>query len=62
MPRLSDEIHNLQLLYARHFLARHAERWKPRTDPDHQAIINAIHDRDAPRASAIMRRHLARLS
>ncbi|PWE32958.1 GntR family transcriptional regulator [Maritimibacter sp. 55A14] len=60
MPRLTEEIHNLQLLYARHFFARHADRWKPRSDPDHGAIIAAIHDRDAVRAGTIMRRHLSR--
>ena len=62
MPRLIDEINNLQLLYARHFLARHANRWKPRSDPDHQAIITAIRARDANRASSVLQRHLARLT
>ncbi|MCE5973185.1 GntR family transcriptional regulator [Sinirhodobacter sp. WL0062] len=62
MARLSEEIDNLQLLYARHFLAKHASRWKPRSDPDHQAIMSAIRERDAARASAVMQRHLARLS
>lgn len=62
MPRLTEEINSLQLLYARHFLAKHADRWRPRLDPDHHAIIAALHDRDAGRAGAILRRHLTRLS
>nr|WP_303626366.1 GntR family transcriptional regulator [Roseovarius sp. M141] len=62
MPRLTEEINNLQLLHARHFFAKYADRWKPRSEPDHHAIIAAIHDRDAPRADAILRRHLTRLS
>lgn len=62
MPRLMAEIDSLQLLYARHFLARHALRWKRRHDPDHQAIMAAIRDRDAARACLVLQRHLARLS
>lgn len=62
MPRLTEEISNLQLLYARHFLAKHASNWKRRSDPDHLAIILAIKDRDIHRATAVLHRHLARLS
>nr|WP_231704110.1 FCD domain-containing protein [Cochlodiniinecator piscidefendens] len=62
MARLTEEINNLQLLYARHFLAKYANRWKSRVDPDHQAIIAAILDRDAPKASAVLQRHLTRLT
>lgn len=61
MPRLTQEISNLQLLYARHFLAHHAGRWRQRIDADHQAIMAAIRDRDVARAGAVLQRHLARL-
>ncbi|MCJ8336734.1 MAG: GntR family transcriptional regulator [Epibacterium sp.] len=62
MPRLIEEIGNLQLLYSWHFNARHTARWRRRDDPDHAAILAAIKDRDAERAHAVMKRHLARLT
>ncbi|MCV6598024.1 MAG: GntR family transcriptional regulator [Mangrovicoccus sp.] len=62
MPRLMEEIDNLQLLYARHFLAKHASRWRQRHDPDHHAIMLAIQEGDGPRASSVLHRHLMRLS
>lgn len=62
MPRLINEINNLQLLYARHFLALSADRWRQREDADHKAIITAIEGRNVPVASAILQRHLSRMA
>lgn len=62
MPRLIEEVGNLQLLYARHFFERYAETWRPRADPDHLAIVAAIKERNASKASAVLLRHLTRLS
>lgn len=60
MPRLTEEVRNLQLLYSREFLARRAARWQPRPDPDHRAILAAVKARDAALASATLKRHLSR--
>ncbi|MTH94657.1 GntR family transcriptional regulator [Roseibium sp. RKSG952] len=61
MPRLVEEIHNLQLLYARHFLAGLSTPWQKRTDKDHMAIMSAIRARDAQSACSVLQRHLAKL-
>lgn len=62
MPRLVSEIHNLQLLYARHFYAQYARKWRKRDDPDHAAILAAIKEKDTARAVQVLQRHLARLA
>ena len=62
MPRLITEIANLQLLFARHFFASYADRWRPRPDPDHNAIFAALKNRDADKACAVLSRHLSRMS
>ncbi|WP_298966645.1 GntR family transcriptional regulator [uncultured Roseibium sp.] len=61
MPRLVEEISNLQMLYARHFLAQFSDQWQKRADKDHQAILTAIYARDTDGAVEILRRHLAKL-
>lgn len=61
MPRLIGEVHHLQLLYARHFLSAHAQRWRQREDSDHAAIMSAIRNRNASLAVTVLNRHLARL-
>ncbi len=61
MPRLINEIRNLQLLYTWHFNSSHTAKWRRREDPDHAAILAAIKDRDAARAHSVMERHLTRL-
>lgn len=62
MPRLIQEISNLQMLYAWHFNKRYPAKWKRRDDRDHAAILAAIKDRDADRARRVMQRHLTRQS
>ena len=61
MPRLIEEVANLQMLAARHMLNSYRERWKKRIDIDHRAIMSAIHHRDAQAAAQVLERHLIRL-
>lgn len=61
MPRLIEEVTNLQLLAARHMLHHYRARWQKRLDIDHRAIMSAIRHRDALAAAAVLERHLARL-
>ncbi|MEW2915679.1 GntR family transcriptional regulator [Ruegeria sp. ANG10] len=61
MPRMIDEIRNLQVLYTWHFNNLYTAKWRPRADPDHAAILAAIKDRDAAKAHSVMQRHLTRL-
>lgn len=60
MPRLLEEVGNLQLLGARHMLVQYMDRWKPRPDPDHHALMAAIRKRDVKAAVATAERHLGR--
>lgn len=60
MPRLLEEVGNLQLHGARHMLAQYKARWKPRPDPDHHALMAAVRIRDAKAAVATVERHLSR--
>lgn len=59
-PRLLRHVQTLQRLSAGHFHAKWRAGWTRRSDPDHAAILAAMADRDAPRASALLRRHLSR--
>lgn len=61
MPRLIEEVTNLQLLAARHMLHHYRERWRKRIDIDHRAIMAAIRHRDAQAAANVLERHLTRL-
>lgn len=61
MPRMIDEIRNLQVLYTWHFNNLYTAKWRQRADPDHAAILAAIKDRDAAKAHSVMQRHLTRL-
>jgi len=60
MPRLLEEVGNLQLHGSRHMLAQYKDRWKPRPDADHRALMAAIRMRDVTAAVATFERHLAR--
>lgn len=60
MPRLLEEVGNLQLHGARHMLVQYKDRWKPRPDADHRALMAAIRVRDAKAAVATFERHLSR--
>lgn len=60
MPRLLEEVGNLQLHGSRHMLVQYRERWKPRPDPDHHALMAAIRARDVQGALATAERHLGR--
>lgn len=60
MPRLLEEVGNLQLHGSRHMLVQYKERWKPRPDPDHHALMAAIRARDVQGALATAERHLGR--
>lgn len=60
MPRLIEEVGNLQLHGARHMLAQYGGRWAPRPDHDHRALMAAIRARDTKAAVATFERHLSR--
>lgn len=60
MPRLLEEVGNLQLHGARHMLVQYKDRWKPRPDPDHRALMAAIRARDVTAVVVTAERHLSR--
>lgn len=62
MPRLIEEVANLQMLAARHMLSSYRDRWRKRMDIDHRAIMAAIRHRDAQAAAQVLERHLTRLA
>jgi DNA-binding GntR family transcriptional regulator len=62
MPRLLEEIANLQLLAARYILVHYKDRWRRRIDPDHHALMAALRRKDPRMAASILERHLSRLN
>jgi DNA-binding GntR family transcriptional regulator len=60
MPRLLEEVGNLQLHGSRHLLVQYKDRWKPRPDHDHHALMAAIRTRDVKAAVVTAERHLSR--
>lgn len=62
MPRLLEEVTNLQLLASRYILVQYKDRWRPRIDPDHHSIMAAIRRRDEKVAVAMLERHLSRIN
>lgn len=62
MPRLIEEVTNLQLRGARYILVHYKDRWKRRVDMDHHAIMAAIRRRDTKAAAATVERHLSRMN
>ena len=62
MPRLLDEINDLQVLSARHLLATYSKNWVERTDRDHSAIMQALRARQTDTAVSVLQRHLSRLA
>jgi DNA-binding GntR family transcriptional regulator len=62
MPRMLAEIDDLQALAARHLLANWSRKWKPRQDRDHQAIMQAVDQRNVPLAVSTLQRHLTRFA
>lgn len=60
MPRLLEEVGNLQLHGSRHMLVQYKDRWKPRPDHDHHALMAALRTRDVKAAVATFERHLSR--
>ncbi|MFC6589042.1 GntR family transcriptional regulator [Sulfitobacter pacificus] len=59
-PLLLGRIEQLQRLSAQKFHARWRETWRSTSDNDHVAILQAMEERKADTASAILRRHLSR--
>jgi len=59
-PLLLGRIEQLQRLSAQKFHARWCETWRSTSDNDHVAILQAMEERKADTASAILRRHLSR--
>lgn len=60
MPRLLEDVGNLQLHSARYMLVQYKDRWRPRPDADHRALMAAIRMRDVKAAVATVERHLGR--
>lgn len=60
MPRLLQDVGDLQLHGARGMLVHYRPRWKRRADPDHNALMAAIRIRDVKAALAVAERHLSR--
>lgn len=60
MPRLLEDVGNLQLHGARYMLVQCKDRWRPRPDADHRALMAAIRMRDVKAAVATVERHLGR--
>ncbi|MNR16048.1 FCD domain protein [compost metagenome] len=60
MPRLLEDVGNLQLHGARYMLVQYKDRWRPRPDADHRALMAAIRMRDVKAAVATVERHLGR--
>lgn len=61
MPRLLSNIADLQVAAARHMSAHWRGSWRPRPDPDHAALVDAVSQRETAAACDIMRRHLRRV-
>lgn len=62
MPRLLSAIEDLHITAARHLFVHWRDRWTPRIDSDHDALLEAVTAQDLPRACDILRRHLRRVS
>ncbi len=62
MPRLIAAIEDLHITAARHMFAFWQDRWTPRPDGDHAALIAATQAQDLPLACDLLRRHLRRVS
>ncbi|MFK0298035.1 GntR family transcriptional regulator [Brevundimonas sp. NPDC090276] len=60
MPRLLEDVGNLQLHGSRYMLVQYKDRWRPRPDADHRALMAAIRTRDVKAALATAERHLGR--
>jgi DNA-binding GntR family transcriptional regulator len=59
MPRLLAMLDNLQLANSRVvFAAGRATGWRPRSNHDHQLIIDALKAGDADRATSLLGRHI----
>lgn len=59
MPRLLAVIDTLQLANSRVvFAAGRSRGWQPRSNHDHRLIIDALRQRDAPRALSLLGRHI----
>jgi len=59
MPRLLSMLDNLQLANSRVvFAAGRTKGWRPRSNHDHQLIIDALKAGDADRATSLLSRHI----
>lgn len=62
MPRLLSAIEDLHITAARHLFAHWQDRWVPRPDGDHAALLQALRAQDLTLACDLLRRHLRRVS
>jgi len=59
MPRLLACIDELQLASSRHlFVTTYPAGWRPRSNQDHRAIMDALKRRAIEQAAALLRRHI----
>ena len=59
MPRLLLTLESLELTNSRHLFAMaHQRGWQPRSNQDHQLIIDALKSQDAERAAGLLGRHI----
>ncbi|NIZ12850.1 GntR family transcriptional regulator [Phaeobacter sp. HF9A] len=62
MPRLLATIEDLHITAARHLFAYWRDRWVPRPDADHAALLDAVRAQDTTGACDLLRRHLRRVA
>ncbi|SLN60240.1 GntR family transcriptional regulator [Ruegeria meonggei] len=62
LPRLLHTIDDLHIASARHLFAHWRPKWVQRVDTDHASIVQALKNRDASAATAILSRHIRRAS
>lgn len=61
MPRLLATIEDLHRVSARFLFASWRQDWENRTDLDHRIILQALKDRDLPKASKVLQDHVRRI-
>ncbi|OIQ28232.1 MAG: GntR family transcriptional regulator [Alphaproteobacteria bacterium MedPE-SWcel] len=62
MPRVLSAVEDLHIAAARHLFAYWKDRWVPRPDGDHAALLDAVRRQDSKGACVLLRDHLRRVS